>query len=66
MSHKNYSKYQQKGWSGDIEQDKGIIWCIFSDKVGSSTLANSERKHSTLTKAVPIVRISEQVKLKVD
>ena len=50
----------------DTDKENRIIWCIFSDKVGSITQNNSEKKHSTISKAVPIVRISEQVKLKVD
>ena len=54
------------GYVCDIEEEQGIIWCIFPDKIGSSTRRNSERKHATFKKAVPIVRISEQVKLTVD
>ena len=54
------------GYVCDIDEEKAIIWCIFSDKVGCSTCANSEARHPTYKKAVPILRISEQVKLTVE
>ena len=54
------------GWVCDIDQDEGIIWCIFSGNVGSITRHNTKKKHSMHKNAVPIVRISEQLKLKVD
>ena len=50
------------GYVCETDEEKGIIWCMFSDKVGSITRKNSKEK-CEISGAVPIHRIIEHVKL---
>merc|ERR1712115_396197 len=54
------------GYVCDVDQEKDIIWCIISNKVGEITRRNFGRSHEIYKKAVPIVRHTEQLKLKYD
>ena len=54
------------GYVCDVDEEKHIIWCMFSKKVGDITRNNFGKNHDIYTKAVPIVRITEQLKLKLD
>merc|ERR1712177_25594 len=54
------------GYVCDVNQEQDIIWCIFSNKVGEITRRNFGKSHEIYKKAVPIVRHTEQLKLKYD
>ena len=54
------------GYVCDVDQEQDIIWCIFSNKVGEVTRRNFGKSHEIYKKAVPIVRHTEQLKLKYD
>lgn len=54
------------GYVCDVDQKQDIIWCIFSNKVGEVTRRNFGKSHEIYQKAVPIVRHTEQLKLKYD
>jgi hypothetical protein len=54
------------GYVCDVDQEQDIIWCIFSNKVGEVTRRNFGKSHEIYKKAIPIVRHTEQLKLKYD
>merc|ERR1712002_63668 len=52
------------GYVCDVDQEQDIIWCIFSNKVGEVTRRNFGKSHEIYKNAIPIVRHTEQLKLK--
>merc|ERR1711889_16535 len=54
------------GYVCDVDQEQDIIWCIFSNKVGEVTRQNFGKIHEIYKKAIPLVRHTEQLKLKYD
>merc|ERR1712002_1046788 len=51
------------GYVCDVDEDQGIIWCIFSNKVGEVTRRNFGKRNFIHQNAIPIVRHTEQLKL---
>merc|ERR1711889_30647 len=51
------------GYVCDVDEDQGIIWCIFSNKVGEVTRRNFGKRNFIHENAIPIVRHTEQLKL---
>merc|ERR1711873_196993 len=51
------------GYVCDVDEDQGIIWCMFSNKVGEVTRRNFGKRNFIHQNAIPIVRHTEQLKL---
>ena len=52
------------GWVCDVTED--IIWCIFKDNIGMITRRNCKHKHPQYRNAVPIIRTTEMLNIRVE